>query len=223
MTSATGRADHLRAASEDRLLLAEATHRTAGEASSALAALHLIRAARGSRVRWRLLEQAIDRLEGFAAATRILSTTFSGEVDVGDALERLGNALASGRFVRNGGRLVLAFGEVWVDGPAARRVLLVAFELMTNAVRHALGERGGELRVQLWRDRDEVLLLVSDDGPGLAERSGTSGTGFGEGIVAELVRRCGGRLDCSTGGRGTTFQVRMPAVADPSADGPVHG
>ena len=45
------------------------------------------------------------------------------------------------------------------------RLLIVAGELATNAVRHG----GGTGRVRLWRARSELRCQVSDEGPGIAD------------------------------------------------------
>jgi anti-sigma regulatory factor (Ser/Thr protein kinase) len=45
------------------------------------------------------------------------------------------------------------------------RLLIVASELATNAVRHG----GGGGRLQLWRASDRLFCRVSDDGPGIPD------------------------------------------------------
>lgn len=197
---------------DDRLLLVETSHRTANEATNALAALHLIKAARGSRNRWRMLEAAVTRIEGFGEVNRLLSLSFGRTIDLGYALDRLTQAIASGRMVRGGGRLILDVAKTDVDGELARRLLLIAYELVANSIRHVLEVHGGELIVRLRRSGADLILEVQDDGPGLEGSSGTSGTGLGTGIVAELVRRCGGRLECVSDAHGTAHRVFVPAT-----------
>lgn len=196
--------------SDDRLLLVENFHRVANEAAAALASLHLVRGARTSRARSRLLEAATMRLEGFGEVNRLLSLSFGRRVDLGTALDRLTHAVAAGRVVSGGGRLIVDVAPMPVDGDAARTVLLIAYELLINAVRHVLEAHGGELFVRLRRSGTDVVLEVSDDGPGIGASSDTSGTGLGGGIVTELVRRCGGRIECSSDVTGTAFRVLVP-------------
>ncbi len=195
---------------DERLLLVETFHRTANEATSALAALHLIKAARGDRSRWRMLEAAMQRLEGFGEVNRLLSVTFSRTIDLGNAIDRLTQAIASGRMTRNDGRVVLDVSPMDVDGAPARNVLLIAYELIGNAFRHVLEVRGGLIVVRLTRSGTDVVLEVQDDGPGMEGSSETSGTGLGKGLVAELVRRCGGRIHCTSDAHGTTYRVVVP-------------
>lgn len=198
---------------DERLLLVETFHRTANEATNALAALHLIKAARGGRSRWSMLDAAMQRLEGFSEVNRLLSVSFSRTIDLGNALDRLTQAIAAGRMIRNDGRIVVDVLRMDMDGDAARSVLLIAYELIANAFRHVLEVHGGVVIVRLMLSGPEVVLVVQDDGPGLEASSKTSGTGLGKGIVAELVRRCGGRIDCRSDARGTTYRVAVPMHA----------
>jgi PAS domain S-box-containing protein len=84
---------------------------------------------------------------------------------------------------------------------------LVVNELVTNAVKHAFGEGGGEIRVSLTREGDELVLRVKDTGKGLPC---VSGKGLGMRMVRVFADQLGGTLtireDC-----GTFAQVRMPA------------
>lgn len=196
--------------SEDRLLLLESVHRTNNEVAAALAALGMIRPARGSRLRWRLLAAAIERLEGFAEVNRVLALPVGVPVALSVELERLCAGLGAARreVARSG--ISLDLGEIVVDGATARRVLLIAAELVHNAIRHALEGRKGSLSVVLRRDARDVMLGVVDDGPGMEGSSGTSGSGMGGPIVAELVRRADGVIECRSGPDGTRFHVALP-------------
>lgn len=55
--------------------------------------------------------------------------------------------------------------------PGLSRLLVVATELATNAIRHG----GGSGRLRLWRADGAVYCEVSDEGPGIAEPE-TAGT-----------------------------------------------
>lgn len=205
------------AASDDRLLLLEQAHRVANEVAAALAALHLVRNASGSRPRWKLLNSAIDRLEGFAAVNRAIAVGGAG-VDLGVELERLCVGLGAARREARGSRVTLDVASVEVDGGTARRVLMVAAELVSNAVRHSLEGRDGRLVVVLRRDGDDVAMSVIDDGPGIGCSPAPGGSGMGGPIVRELVRRAGGLMECDTGPDGTSFHVLVP-IGGGRADG----
>ncbi len=95
--------------------------------------------------------------------------------------------------------------------------------LVVNAV-HAMGEKGGVLRVASRRRGDEVEVAVSDEGPGIPERVRTTlfepfvttkpegkGTGLGLSTVLMVVERHNGHVDFDTKeGRGATFRITLP-------------
>jgi anti-sigma regulatory factor (Ser/Thr protein kinase) len=90
------------------------------------------------------------------------------------------------------------------DAALVEDLVLIAHELVTNAVRHG----GGHGRLRLARHGDRIHCEVSDAGPGMVEpdRFGTrqaahAATG-GRGLW--IVRRLAGWLDVHTGPDGTT-------------------
>ncbi|QSB04428.1 sensor histidine kinase [Natronoglycomyces albus] len=113
------------------------------------------------------------------------------------------------------------------------RLRQVVDNLLSNAVRHT--PSGTSVSVKLWADDTDVVLQVSDTGPGMetdvanrvferfyradesrtrAGRKGSKdaerGTGLGLAIVAALVGAHGGTVQVeSTQGEGTTFTVRL--------------
>src|ERR1700754_595323 len=81
-------------------------------------------------------------------------------------------------------------------------VVLVAYELVTNAVRHG----GGRGELNLWRENNRFVCRVSDQGPGLADpEAGTKppapNVSGGRGLW--IARRLSA-LQIDTGPRGTT-------------------
>lgn len=209
-TPVGGWGGELKGASEDRLLLLEMAHRVANELAAALAALRLIRPVGGSKVRWRLLAGAIERLEGFASVNRVLAIPDGCLVPLSRELEGLCEALGAARPGGSRSRICLDVGDVVVPGAVARRVLLVAAELVLNAVRHAMEGRAGLLSLVLRADERDVMLAVIDDGPGIDPSEAPRGSGIGSHLVAELVRRAGGVMECRSGPEGTRFHVAIP-------------
>ena len=111
------------------------------------------------------------------------------------------------------------------------RLRQVLGNLVTNASTHT--PAGTTVEVALRREADEVVVDVSDDGPGMppevaarvferfyradASRTRavnpTTGSGLGLSIVSALVAAHGGRVTVdSLEGRGTTFSVRLTAA-----------
>lgn len=87
--------------------------------------------------------------------------------------------------------------------PAARaELLLAAGEAAANVVEHAYGPAtSGELRVQARVERDEVVVVVADDGRWRQRRPAGGGRGL------ELLRAVVDRLDIDPGPDGTTVTL----------------
>lgn len=207
-----------RADSDDRLLLRELTHRTGNEFALAVSALRLASVAKGSSARRRLFDTAISRLEASSAVHRLLAAPVPRQVDAGTLVREVCRKVVEARPAGDGSSVHLEADCVLVPGEYARRVALVAAELVANAVRHALHDRAGVLTVRLDRVGDEVRLMVADDGGGIRPGAVPSGTGWGRGIVSELVDRAHGRMSVGTGPQGTVVTVLLPA-SDEAEDG----
>ena len=126
--------------------------------------------------------------------------------------------------------------QVLADGP---RFELVIINLVDNAIKYS--ERGGEVRVQLWRNRNEGGITVSDTGPGISEEAlphlfdrfyrddaarsrSAGGSGLGLAICKEIVTAHGGRLWASSKlGTGSSFSLAMPLAGDASQMAPTGG
>ena len=103
------------------------------------------------------------------------------------------------------------------------------FRILTNLVRNAIqaieaqgASAKGEVAIVASRDGGEVVIRVSDDGPGVPARARAhlfqafqgsvrkGGTGLGLAIAHELVAAHGGRLELADTGKGATFEIRIP-------------
>ena len=195
---------------EAPLLLDELQHRVGNEVASAIAAMRLARSAGLKGPRLYLFDQAIQRLEGFGKVHGVLAARPATSVDIDEQLHCLCRGLVSGRGELDGGKVWLSARGCVLPGGSGRRLLLVAAELMANSFRHAIAGREGNLWVTVHRDERDAVLVVTDDGPGFEGAAATAGTGLGGGIVAELVRMGGGRVETSSDANGTTVKVFLP-------------
>jgi signal transduction histidine kinase len=110
--------------------------------------------------------------------------------------------------------------QVAVDEQQLRQALL---NLMRNASEAMAG--GGRLTIRARRDGDLVVLAIADSGQGIAPEhvakvfdpffsTKEGGTGLGLALTQQIVVEHGGTIDVvSEPGRGTTFTVRLPALA----------
>lgn len=121
---------------------------------------------------------------------------------------------------------------LWVLGDHDR-LAQVFTNLLSNAAKYT--EYGGRIDVQLWRAGEEAVVAVSDTGIGIPagaadqvfdlfsqvrEHQGRYGGGLGIGLalVRRLVALHGGSVHAASlgEGRGSTFTVRLPAMAPPA-------
>jgi len=114
-------------------------------------------------------------------------------------------------------------GEVCADGMALQRIVS---NLLGNALKFTPAE--GCIRVGAERRGDEVVVSVTDTGPGISpdemaqlfvqyRQTETGrrvvGTGLGLYVVKSLAEAMRGRVEVESAvGRGTTFRVRLPAA-----------
>ena len=117
--------------------------------------------------------------------------------------------------------------DVHVRG-SARDLALLVRNLVDNALRYT--GPGGRVDVVVRLDDEEIVLAVEDTGPGIPTRDlpriferfyrvdrarsrETGGTGLGLSIVRHVVENHGGRISVESElGRGTRFEVRLPAA-----------
>lgn len=95
--------------------------------------------------------------------------------------------------------------------------------LVRNAV-DAMGERGGELGISVQRDGRELVIAVSDSGPGIPKEIEGSlfqsfvtrksgGTGLGLAIVKKVVDEHNGSVTATSSRTGAVFTIRLPQEA----------
>lgn len=147
-------------------------------------------------------------------------------VDLGEVATDATGALASVA-ARGDVRLALDPAPAELSGDPARLRQLVTI-LVDNAIRH--GPAGGTVTVTVRREGRDALLMVDDDGPGIApedrERvfdrfwrapgAGPGGTGLGLAIAAWIVEQHRGTIAATDrpGVGGSRFLVKLPAAAN---------
>jgi signal transduction histidine kinase len=101
------------------------------------------------------------------------------------------------------------------------KVTRVMHNLVRNAV-EAMTPKGGSLTVRAFRERNELVITVSDTGRGIPKdiegrlfqsfvTSGKrGGTGLGLAIVKKIVDEHGGTIFVDSSEKGATFTIRLP-------------
>lgn len=150
-----------------------------------------------------------ERLSGLLDGLLSLARSDAGEVPPAEPVEVVSEARAAVRRLPAGApdtRVSTGIGQAWASA-AHQEVELVLDNLLRNACRYATGQ----IVVSVLASRSKVRVVVDDDGPGIApehrrkvfdrfyrvadDRARSSGgTGLGLAMVAETVRRRGGRV-----------------------------
>jgi signal transduction histidine kinase len=144
-------------------------------------------------------------IDTLLAAARSEATGPPGSSDAAAAIRQLAGPQIE---------IVTPVGPVTV-GADQDLVVAAVQPLVENAVRHAKHD----VRVEVRRAGADVLIVVSDDGPGVAaadaERifapgySSAGGAGLGLALSRRLARAAGGEVIAS----GSAFELRLPSTA----------
>jgi hypothetical protein len=93
---------------------------------------------------------------------------------------------------------------------------MIISELITNATRHAFGDRGGKIRVELFQSGSFVKCRVADDGT--APEKIRPGLGFA--IVERLIASLDGKINQHFGLEGTVSDMIFPVCSSAQRTGP---
>jgi two-component sensor histidine kinase/putative methionine-R-sulfoxide reductase with GAF domain len=124
------------------------------------------------------LYDSVNRILAIAAVHEVLTEHREDDVDLGELVDRLRAMLVQGLVA--GKDVSAELEEVSLAGQQATALALVFTELFQNALEHG----GQHVSIGLSRRDGEVLLTISDDGPGFDGE----GDGIGLSIVRALVR-----------------------------------
>jgi signal transduction histidine kinase len=225
------REDFLRAVSHDLrtplqtvMLQAERLARMAPEGSRERRAADAM--ARAGRQMNGLVGDLVDSIQLQAGELHLSKEPLALKALLTDLLGAGGEALDAQRF-----RIELPEGLPAVQGDAARLTRVVQ-NLAGNALKYSTP--GTAIVVGARREGSEVVVTVSDRGPGIAagdlpriferfyrgaQRGKSEGLGLGLYICRLLVTAHGGRIWCeSTPGEGSTFSFALPIGEPPSGE-----
>jgi two-component system, sensor histidine kinase PdtaS len=153
-----------------------------------------------------------NRIEAMALVHKQLYTdSDSTEIDLHPFIERLVENLSL--FNGQSGLSYLnEFGNVRIDAGKAMLIGLIVNELVSNAFKHNSSEEP-QTRVFLLKGQaNELLLRISDNGPGLEHLGDPDASGgFGLKLVRSFAEKLGGILSIDSD-QGTTFSISIPGI-----------
>jgi two-component sensor histidine kinase len=192
------------------ILVEEITHRVLNEYTHAIATLSLAAADTADHKARLALKALAGRMRAYADVHRALCAPAAGGMsDLGQYLQTLCVAMASGSLRDRGVHLTLIQSEIPMAADRCWRVGLIASELITNAMRHAFGEESGQVVVEVRANGARTYCQVSDNGKGHADPR----PGRGSAIIEALTRELGGRVEWTFAPDGTTVVLSIPSEA----------
>lgn len=105
------------------------------------------------------------------------------------------------------------------------RVARAIHNLARNAI-EAMGERGGRLTIRATIERSDLMIRVTDTGPGVPKEiegrlfqsfvtaGKKDGTGLGLAIVRKIADEHGGRVGVTSSAEGATFEIALPQKSE---------
>jgi two-component sensor histidine kinase len=202
--------------SEEHVLLHELNHRINNEFTAAISGVS-VAAARSSNEEVKAALTAVaELLHRHATVHRILQMPeHDTPVDAAAYLRQLCLSISRSRLDAGEIRLVLSAEPLRLQAERCWRLGMIVHELISNAARHAFGNRGGEIRVAVWQDGALVKCSVQDSGSVAANIQ----PGQGLKIVDSLSRALGGRFGQTLGAQGSTSLVVFPRDGEIAAIG----
>lgn len=162
-----------------------------------------------------VLETNIHRVRSIATVHEVLSERGFKLVDVKDVLERIANLTLSSLVASHQQIEIQVIGEsLALPSKHATSLTIVVNELLQNALEHGfMGRENGRIGISFGRSKEEIIILVWDDGVGFIE-------GFNAGLGLEIVQTVirddlNGRVKFnSLSPRGTEVSIRLPRLIE---------
>lgn len=197
------------------LLLREVNHRTMNSLQLLSSVLALQRRRIADAAARDQFEQARRRIQSLALVhRRLYRRDVTDTVDIGRFLDELCHEVVS-TFTSQERPIPLEVvtDSVEVTTDKVIPIALIAYELLTNALKYARPPSGERcLRVAVLRRDGGLVISVSDNGPGLPEDA-EQRTGLGMKLVQTLCLQLHGTIETASGSGGTTVSVIIPTAA----------
>ena len=213
LTRAKAAAETELRASNARLeaMLSEVNHRVANSLQLVSAMIGLQKGVLTEDRARDALEDTQRRIRAIAQVHRRLYTANDVEqVDLRDYLgalvDELGESWSSDMMPRT---LTLSADPIRVKTDRAVSIGVIVTELVTNACKYAYPSGTGEVRIVLTQDDDGCLLVVEDDGCGMAADQKPQGTGLGAKLIRAMAQSLQTAVEYDPAHRGVRAMLRM--------------
>lgn len=157
-----------------------------------------------------VLETNIHRIRSIATVHEVLSERGFKLVDVQDVLTRIANSTISTMVAPQQEVIINVVGEsLPLPSRHATTLTIVINELIQNSLEHGFAGRNGRITISLGKSKEEIIILVRDDGKGLAS---DFKPGLGLEIAQTVIRDdFKGRLKFNpVTPHGTEVSIRLP-------------
>lgn len=191
------------------LLLREMTHRINNEWTSIIGFVSRV-AVHSTNCGVKLaLGEVVERMHDHACLHRILRMPVENRlIDATAYLQTLCQAVSRAKLESSGIELVLVEHPIRLSSLQCWRLAMIITELITNSYRHAFGESGGTVRVELKKRGSYAECRVTDDGGA----SDIVRSGHGLNIVRGLASTLDGEIDLQFGQDGAVAVVSFPIL-----------
>ena len=193
--------------------LKEIDHRTKNNYQTVVALILLqAQRAKESGVK-RALTEAADRVRAVSLASDQLALRSEdlGTIRLGDHLRELCGQISRG-LAGDHVQLHCDFAEISARADMAIHLSIIVNELVTNALKHAFDEKGGDIRVRCASNGNGGLQLeIADNGSGMKISTGKR-SGLGTRLVDRFVKELGAKYEVESNGRGTTHRIHLDRI-----------
>ncbi len=208
-------AERDRQIAERDLFLEEFDHRVKNNFTLVASLLDMQRRRAGEGETAEALASALARVESIARAHRHLYRGASAPdtVDMATYIHELCTALEEALFLRGAITLMCEADHAALPRDRAVSIGLILNELVTNAAKHAFGEReSGTISVRFSARPGGWRLIVADNGNGIpmGTKKGRPG-GLGQRLIEGFVRQARGAIRTESSGEGTVVTVDLEA------------
>ena len=193
-------------------MLSEVNHRVANSLQLVSAMIGLQKGVMTDERAREALEDTQRRIRAIAQVHRRLYTANDVEqVDLRDYLgaliEELGESWSSDAMPRT---LTLMAEPIRVKTDRAVSIGVIVTELVTNACKYAYPDGAGEVRIRVAREDAQCLLVVEDDGCGMAADEAPKGTGLGTKLIRAMAQSLQTAVEYDPAHRGVRAMLRVP-------------